>query len=237
MIERFGGGPPRSYIGAYSGRNPDNQNSVGFLDLELADPDTLNDVDDAVLADAVSASPKLIRTVTVNKVPSIFDIDTVAPEIAARAGALHGLTNLYDRVGRALAGRYGDREEPDHVEQRIYSGFYSNDDKRRLEQFQKSGWPDRYQLINKFDDQRLRQLGQRLIYLNAPELIDPDRRCALDIAVSDRWRDNDPKVPWTTFGKVTVQLDEITKSGKFAEKSLDLITNYYVNLMDAGSID
>lgn len=234
MIERFGGGPPKSYVGAYAGRNPDNPNAVGFLDLELADPDTLNNADDSILADAVSASPKIIRTVTVNKVPSLFEIDAVPQEIVVRAGTLHGLTNLHNRVGQALAGRYGDREEPDHVEQRIYSGFYSYDDKRWLEQFQKMDWPERYELVIQFQDQRLRQLGQRLVYLNAPELIDPDRRVTMKNAINDRWNDSDSKVPWTTMNKVTVQLDEVIQSGTFSTNILDSINDYYARLQDAG---
>jgi exodeoxyribonuclease-1 len=196
----------------------------------LIDPSTLIEADDSVLAKAGSASPKLIRTVTVNKVPSLFKIDAVPTEIATQAESLSKLSDLHERVGQALAGRYADREEPEHVELQIYSGFYSYDDKHRLEQFQKIDWSERYLLINQFDDRRLRQLGQRLIYLYAPELIDPDRRGTLDRAINDRWHANDPHVPWMTIEKVTIQLDEIAKSGKFESSFLNNLRSYYRSL-------
>ncbi|UWR14612.1 hypothetical protein [Sulfitobacter sp. M368] len=119
MVERFGGGEPASYIGAFAGRNPQNPNQVGFLDLEAVDPRELVDAGDDVIASAVEATPKLIRTVTVNKYPSLFANPTVTEDIAARATALADMSELHDRVGAALAGRFADREQPEHVEKLI----------------------------------------------------------------------------------------------------------------------
>ena len=37
LIQRFGAAPPHSYFGVYAGKNPQNQNAVTFLDLDLGD--------------------------------------------------------------------------------------------------------------------------------------------------------------------------------------------------------
>jgi exodeoxyribonuclease-1 len=75
LVERFGAAPPRSYIGAFAGRNTSNPNAVGFLDLKQIDPADLAMANDDELFEAVDGTPKLVRTVTVNKVPNLFEID------------------------------------------------------------------------------------------------------------------------------------------------------------------
>jgi exodeoxyribonuclease-1 len=77
LIERFGAAPPRSYFAVYAGTNPQNKNSVAFLDLDLCDASII-DANDREIAKAVSASPKQIRTVATNKVPNVFPVASPA---------------------------------------------------------------------------------------------------------------------------------------------------------------
>ena len=67
-----------------------------------------------------------------------------------------------------------DREEPEHVEERIYSGFFSGEDKLILREFHSSGWERRAETVESLADERLKQLGRRIIYSNAPQLM-PDK--------------------------------------------------------------
>lgn len=233
LVERFGAAPPRSYIGAYAGRNTSNPNAVGFLDLEQIDPDDLAHADDDELMEAVDGTPKLVRTVTVNKVPNLFEIDDVDPDIAERAARLATMGDLHERVGHALAARFADREASVHVEEQIYSGFYSGGDQRLLDRFQTASWEERPAILDQITDQRARQLGRRLLYLHRSDLLDAAVVDTMNNAVRDRWNSDDPKVPWVTFAEVEQQLAEIEEQQKMEPEALVELRQFYAGLQSA----
>ena len=185
------------------------------------------DEDDSNIDAAVSGTPKLIRTVSVNKCPSFFEIENVMPEMAKRAEFITNSSDFRARIGNALAGRYAEREESVHVEQRIYAGFYSSSDRRLLERFQQVDWDDRLALIDQFEDARLRQLGKRLVFLYRPDLLSDKHRKAMQSAIRDRWLSNDPDTPWTTLSSADAQLDDINKHQAVGSTELTALIEYY----------
>lgn len=225
LVERFGGGEPVSYIGAFAGRNPQNLNQVGFLDLEAADPHELADAGDDVIASAVEATPKLIRTVTVNKYPCLFADPQVTAEITDRATALADMSELHDRVGAALAGRFADQEQPEHVEKLIYAGFPSAADTKLLREFQSADWGRRHELLSGFEDVRLQQLGRRIVFANQPDQLSEQERNTMRLAVQERWNAED--APWTTFAKVDEGLAEVRQQGLLDEDSIAAMVAFY----------
>ncbi len=227
LIERFSAAPPRSYVGVYAGRNLENPNAMAFLDLDLCDPATLLDADDATIAAAVSATPKLIRTVAANKVPNLFPIASPTPAHALAARAVSSRPDFQERVGRALSERFADRDEPQQVEERIYGGFYSNPDKRLLEAFKTSEWKVRADLVSQLSDDRLKQLGQRLIFLNAPELVSDTYRVAAKAAIQEKWHSNDPDALWTTAAAIEKQLGEIAAQNALVDNKINRLRRFY----------
>lgn len=225
LVERFGAQPPRSYVGAFAGRNPDNPSTVGFLDLAMVDPEALAEANDDALADAVAGTPKLVRSVKVNGFPSLFEYPEVITEIKQSAEALSGMTELHERVGKALAGRYDDKSEPEHVEEQIYGGFPGDADRHRLQKFQTGSWEDRVSLLSKLDDRRYYQLGRRLIYEHRPDLLSDDVRDSMLAGIRERWQAE--KAPWTTFTDVDAQLEEIQEVGALDEEQLGALLEFY----------
>ena len=230
LVERFGAAPPRSYVGAYTGRNPTNPNAVGFLDLNQIDPADLALANDDELFEAVDATPKLIRTVTVNKVPNLFEIDAPDPVIADRAARLANMTELHDRIGIAMSARFADREASVHVEEQIYAGFYTSADQRFLDRFQTASWEERPAILDQISDQRARQLGRRLLYLHRSDLLDATVVNAMTTAMRQRWMSVDPDAPWMTFAEVEKQLAEIEAEGAMDAEGLATLRGYYVSL-------
>lgn len=231
LVERFGAAPPRSYFGAYAGRSSSNTNAVGFLDLEQIDPGDLALASDDELFEAVDGTPKLVRTVTVNKVPNLFQVDALDPVIADRADRLATMTDLHDRIGAALAARFADREASINVEEQIYQGFYTSADQRLLEQFQAAEhWEDRLHILDGIQDERARQLGRRLIFLNRPDLLEPAVVESMTTAMRARWTSADEDAPWTTFAAVEKQLAEIEADGAMDAAGLAGLRAYYTSL-------
>ena len=159
------------FIGVYAGTNLLNRNVLVFLDLEACKAEEIVDAADDVLADSVTTSPKIIRTIYTNKVPNIFLNAKKDPIHVAEAKIVSSRPDFYERVRRALSNRFVDYEVSAEVEDQIYCSFYSALDKIIFEKFLVSSWTHRSKLVNKLNDKRLRQLGQRLIYLNLPEIV------------------------------------------------------------------
>ena len=229
LIERFGAAPPRSFIGVYAGTNPQNKNSMGFLDLDASNVAELVDADDKTLAEAVSGTPKLIRSISINKTPNVFPLVSPAPEHVSAARTVAKRADFRERVGQALANRFADREEPEDVEKQIYSGFYSAGDKRVLTEFQGSNWKHRAELVKRLEDHRLRQLGQRLIFWNAPALVSNHYAAAAWAAIRGRWLSTDPDVPWMTITKVEKHLAEIAETNVLGVEELGRLKEFYAN--------
>ncbi|MEW9921827.1 exonuclease domain-containing protein [Marimonas sp. MJW-29] len=231
LILRFGAAPPRSYYGVYAGKIPDNPNALAFLDLDACNAADLLGADDATLDRAVSGSPKLIRTVSANQVPNLFPVENPKPDWIAAASAVAAHPDFRSRVGAALARRFVDREEPEHVEERIYSGFYSGDDKRALRDFQKSDWAQRVEIVESLGDERLKQLGRRIIHSNASHLLPESYLENAKNQIRARWHSNEINPPWTTHEVVEQQLTELGKRGVVSRETLRDLRSFYTDRM------
>ena len=230
LIERFGAAPPRAYRGAYAGQNPDNRNALALMDLDLVDPNTLDPTDASAIANAVSASPKSVRTVAINNAPNLFEVPIDDSDLLNRAEDLRGNHDLQTALGNALAERFADRSEPDQVEQKIYAGFYPTDDKKRLKQFQFASWAKRIEIAQAFEDRRLQWLASRLIYLNEPSLLSRSAQDYWKDAIDQRWQSDDPNPEWTTIEHASRQLAEITDQGVLSIHDLQALKEYYSSL-------
>ncbi|MBE0455852.1 MAG: exodeoxyribonuclease I, partial [Roseovarius sp.] len=189
LVERFGGGMPRATIGCLCGTSTSNANQAAFFDLDAADPADLLVADDAAVFAAVDATPKLIRSVTVNKSPALLSVPTPSAEQLRRAEVIANAPEFRARVGQALAARFPeDHDAPTPpVEKQIYGGFYSHADKALLVEFQRAEWPRRQEITATITDTRLRQLGRRLVAFHAPELLSMEERAQYRAWLEGRW--------------------------------------------------
>jgi exodeoxyribonuclease-1 len=100
----------------------------------------------------------------------------------------------------------------EHVELQIYGGnFFSDSDRDLCREFHSRRWEERLQLVERFEDQRLRRLGRRLVYFEAPHLIDEFERRAMDEDIAARRRgDGRHSSPqWTTVPMAKSELESI----------------------------
>jgi exodeoxyribonuclease-1 len=212
LIERFGGGLPRATLGCFCGYSASNPNQAAFFDLEAADPADFLTADDATLFAAVDATPKVIRSLSVNKTPALLSLPTPTELQLRRAEVIANAPEFRARVAQALAARFP--EDPAAptplVEKQIFGGFYSHADKGLLAQFQRVNWPQRQEIVATLSDPRLRQLGRRLVAFHAPHLFSPEEWAQYEAWLCDRWSAPDaPETEWMTAGKAQRALDEI----------------------------
>lgn len=212
LVERFGGGLPRATFGCFCGYAQGNGSQAGFFDLEAADPAEFLTAADAALFAAVDASPKIIRSVSVNKSPALLSVPALSAAQSQRAKAIANAPEFRARVAKALAARFPEDPDapPKPVEKQIYGAFYSHADKKFLHEFQRSGWPRRQEIIASFSDPRLRQLGQRLIAFHSPALLSAEEMVLFRGYLREKWNAPDSsEAEWMTFGKAKAAIHEL----------------------------
>jgi exodeoxyribonuclease I len=212
LVECFGVFPPRATIGCFCGTSVSNANQAAFFDLDAADPADLLATDDATIFAAVDASPKIIRSLTINKSPALLAVPNPSPVHLQRAEVIAQSPDFRSRVGKALAARFPEdpAAPPPPIEKQIFGGFYSHADKALLTEFQRADWLRRHEIAATLTDARLRQLGRRLVASHAPELLSPEERGQFDAWLRDRWSaPNSPDIEWTGLAKAQDALGEL----------------------------
>ena len=229
LVLRFGGGPPRSYVGCFCGTAGGKPTQAAFFDLEAGDPETLMQVDDAALFQAVDGTPQIIRSIATNKVPSLFPIANPDPEHRRKAALIAANPAFRARVGQAMAARYVDdpAAPPPPVEKQIYGGFYAKADRDLLAEFQRAEWPRRQEIVGILTDARLRQLGSRLIAFHAPGALTEAEGAQFEAFLQERWNAHEVhETEWTTIGSATRAIAELRAQPGEDHGALDNIAEF-----------
>ncbi|MBK0401213.1 exodeoxyribonuclease I [Limibaculum sp. M0105] len=229
LVDRFGSAPPRAFTGCYCGRNANNPNSVGFLDLDLADPAELIAADDSALDAAVGAMPKVIRSFAVNKLPLLFEVDGPEGEAHRRARLVAERPDFHERVGAALARRSAswESEASEHPEENIYGGFYTRADQALLERFHEASWDERLHILSQLSDTRLVQLGRRLAMIENPEAFSERIEEVAETILARLTRPVEERPKWTTFPQAELEIEEIEARRILDAAGLEALRSFY----------
>ena len=211
---RFGGHLPKTYTGCLCSI-PSNNNRVGFFDLDQSDPMDVILGDNELIEAAMQKSPQRIRNLPLTKpipsdLPKILMMNGI---IFVQLSKIILISERLSQNASLIVMKVTRNDDEKTIEQKIYGGFYSNEDKAVLENFQLSSWEERLNLLSRFSDERLIQLGRRLIAFNAPELLTTKEKNAFDEYLKNKWEAEDTKSNWTTVSKIKDQLKELEENG------------------------
>jgi exodeoxyribonuclease I len=107
-------------------------------------------------------------------------------EFRSRADLIYQSQDFRARACRALGRRFSDRPQGIHVEQRIYEQFPSSADAALQSSFHDMDWVARRTLVERLADDRLRELGKRLIFVERPDVMDAVEKAELQTWTMDR---------------------------------------------------
>lgn len=200
------------------GQSHDNPTMLGVFDL-TKDPESILRMDVDGLGKAMQGPDRTIRIVTSNKMPAVLDMSLgpdfgiAASEVARRASEIAQGGPFAARVGqKALAQRYQPWPAAEVVEARMYEGFPSRADEGRMQSFHAATWPERAELVETFEDDRLRELGRRIVFLERPEVLRPELRRGLETWLHNRLHGRDGVEAGRTIGNALADLDGINAS-------------------------
>ena len=208
--------------------NPEYTSEVAVFDLSH-DPVHYLDAPAKDIGSLLRTSPRPIRIVKANQSPilaphnlshdGVAGHDQTLGELREKARAVREHPTFAANVASAVANRYPPRDAPEHVEQRIYEGFPSRADERRMTTFHEQPWEERMETVSQFEDDRLRELGERLIYLESPDVLPDETRQRHDAWRRERFH-AEGDAPWVTIGSARQELNELTKTDDGKNASL-----------------
>ncbi len=234
---------PHHWIVSPIAVDPDNSGHVVSFDLAVA-PDEVRRLDDASLAKRLAISPKPLRVIKAGACPIIFPwargeglLDSFRlgeTELRRRAAIIREDAVFQERLMKVHALGKPEFEPSPYIEDRIYDGFPSAADQRRMEEFQNLAWPARAGFARSFEDPRLRQLANRLVYLECAVALDAATRVEYDRAIAERLLTSG-KVPWLTLPQAIEEAELLleTAGGGDADRIRELAKYLEGRMSDA----
>lgn len=222
-------GKPYSWLVTPIGHNAENPAEIHVFDL-ATDPSTLADLSEQQLIARLRRSPKPVRRLKANGGPMIVATED-APSIAAartlsseeierRAGHLAADENLRQRLLIAFEATKEVRELSPHVEARIYESFTSDTDHAHMVRFHDTPWEGRQAILAQLVDVRMRELGDRLIHTERPDVLADDARSSHDRLIAQRVLAADGDVPWLTVHKAIEEVEDLLRQSSGADQTL-----------------
>lgn len=83
------------------------------------------------------------------------------------------------------------------------------EDEALIARFHTVPWEERPPIVLEFMDPRLKKIGQRLIYLERPDLLPDAERARYNYAIAARLTRDDAEVPWLTLHRAIADLDDL----------------------------
>jgi exodeoxyribonuclease I len=123
--------------------------------------------------------------------------------------------------------------EPRALEQRIFEGFPSKTDEAVMRDFAALPWKERVPLIAKFEDPRLQQIAQRLVFLMAPDSLPEANKSRLTQSIRERLlASHSDNPPWRTIDLARLELDELRNSSA-NERAVSEMEEWLVSLQNS----
>ena len=123
--------------------------------------------------------------------------------------------------------------EPTHVEEMLYAGFSSASDTALCKRFHAAPWDERPKIGRSFEDNRLKELAQRISYFECRSSLPSEIVRKMDIDLANRLMSSDAKPPSVEHALKEVA-EELTLS-KNGPHAISLLEGYTAFLSERRS--
>lgn len=214
-------GKPYSWLVTLIGANATNGSERYVFNLGV-DPTSLIRLKPAQLVVRLEELPKPIRSLRCNAAPILMPASD-APRIASGIGldpeeldrrteVLRSDGKFRDRLIAAFEATREEKVASPYVEEQIYDAFTCDEDFRLLEDFHRVAWGKRAAVLGRLKDARLKILGQQLIYIEQPEVLDRSARDKHYQTVTLRLLGTVNGAPWLTLPQAIKEIELLLAS-------------------------
>ncbi|HSS64254.1 MAG TPA: hypothetical protein VLS27_07455 [Gammaproteobacteria bacterium] len=230
------------------GPNPDNGAQLLVFELSI-DPVDIAGLGDDELAAQLAERPKPVRALRTNASPCVVAYED-SPErlrsrasniakVRSRAACLRQDEAFRQKLIAAFIATREDKEQSPHVEEQVYDDFADNADQTLMTQFHELPWADGPGILANLVDHCLKTLGERLVYVEAPDTLSDHKRAPYDVAIAERLMADENAVPWHTLSKAIADTkDMVSVAGGEGEEARLLIElcDYLVQRFEDASV-
>lgn len=217
---------------AFIGEDPNPGNGRLCIDLRL-NFDELASLTAQELHALLSRKPCPVRKIQTNAGP------TITPLWEATEGLLGdlGIDTLEDRASKVadddelkhrLVEAYSNSREPfaepTHIEEKLHGTFLSDKDTARARHFHTAPWPDRFEIVQTMEDERLREFGARLIFFEARSCLPKEVIDRLDCETAERLAHPDGKP--MSLRRCLDEINKLDGAGNNDQSTTELLNGF-----------
>jgi len=189
-------------------------------------------------------TPKVIRTIKHKKHPIIMNsnhgmnFDSYKQigllKLQERAKLIKENKDFCNKVSEVLDSevreKYDfDSQEEVFAEESIYKKFTTKEDNAIMPSFHKADWKEKFSVLQKFEDERLRYFGKKILYEENPAALPKDEYILIHKEVSARVLSTN-KEKWNTIPRTYSEIDTLRNKFKDDKEKLIMLNeiNSYV---------
>jgi len=193
-------------------------------------------------------TPKVIRTIKHKKHPIIMNASygmnfdaykkIGLEELCQRAKLIKENKNFTKKVSEilneeAMEKHDFDSQEEVYAEESIYKKFTSKEDNAIMPSFHKAEWKEKFLVLQKFKDERLRYFGKKILYEESPESLPKDEYRSMHKEIATRVLSTN-KEKWNTIPRTYAEIDTLRNKFKDDKEKLELLDqiNLYIEEME-----
>ena len=126
-----------------------------------------------------------------------------------------------------------DSQEEVYAEESIYKKFISKEDNAIMPSFHKAEWKEKFLVLQKFKDERLRYFGKKILYEESPESLPKDEYNSIHREIASRVLSSN-KEKWNTIPRTYSEIDTLRNKFKNDKEKLEMLNeiNLYVEEME-----
>ena len=126
-----------------------------------------------------------------------------------------------------------DSQEEVYAEESIYKKFTSKEDNAIMPSFHKAEWKEKFLVLQKFKDERLRYFGKKILYEESPESLPRDEYNAIHKEIAERVLSSN-KEKWNTIPRTYSEIDTLRNKFKDDKEKLEMLNeiNSYIEEME-----
>ena len=122
-----------------------------------------------------------------------------------------------------------DSQEDVYAEESIYKKFTTKEDNAIMPAFHKAEWKEKFLILQKFKDERLRYFGKKILYEESPESLPKDEYETMHKEIASRVLSSN-KENWNTIPRTYSEIDTLRNKFKDDNEKLKMLNeiNSYI---------
>ena len=159
-------------------------------------------------------------------------------KLKERAKLIRENKNFSETVSRILDEDAREKQELDsqmdvYAEESIYIKFATDYDNKIMPEFHKADWKDKFSVLQKFKDERMKYFGKKILYEESPQTLPQDEYNSFHKEIASRiLSTNEEK--WNTIPRTYNEIDTLRNKFKDDKDKLEALEsiNSYVEEME-----